>query len=54
MHGVVQDGSVLLAIFTPSTSLCESVSCKTPGTGRVNGKVAQVTRLTGPTQNCMI
>jgi hypothetical protein len=44
MHGMVHDDSFLLAIFIPTRGLCESVSCRTPGSERMNGIVAYRTQ----------
>jgi len=53
MHGMVHDDSFLLVIFIPSRSLCESVSCRTPGSERMSGIVAYRTEKKEVQMNCL-
>jgi len=53
MHGMVHDDSFLLAIFIPTRSLCESVSCRTPGSERMSGIVAYRTQKKEVQMNCL-
>jgi len=53
MHGMVHDDSFLLVIFIPTRSLCESVSCRTPGSERMSGIVAYRKQTKEVQMNCL-
>jgi len=53
MHGMVHDDSFLLAIFIPTRSLCESVSCRTPGSERTSAIAAYMTQTKAVQINCL-
>jgi len=53
MHGMVHDDSFLLAIFIPTRSLCEFVSCRTPGSERMSAIVAYRTQTKEVQMTCL-